>query len=150
MKDGTKERLKSLIGQRETLGDTENLAIVRDLEVPIPHDVVDSIKLQWKDLEVAHKISYEDFPLCIAVRSSATAEDLPNASFAGQYDTYLNVSGYESLLRHIKCCWISLFTDRAISYRLKQVGSALFVSSCKYRSTPLSAGLCSLLMWLLV
>jgi phosphohistidine swiveling domain-containing protein len=129
MKDGTKERLKPLIDQLETLGDTENLAIVRDLganlrkaldEVPIPHDVVDSIKLQWKDLEVAHKISHEDFPLCVAVRSSATAEDLPNASFAGQYDTYLNISGYESLLRHIKCCWISLFTDRAISYRLKQ------------------------------
>jgi hypothetical protein len=59
-----------LIDQLETLGDTDNLAIVRDLgahlrktldEVPIPHDVVDSIKLQWKDLEVAHKISHEDY-----------------------------------------------------------------------------------------
>jgi len=129
VKDGTKERLKPLIDQLETLGGTENLAIVRDLgarlrktldEVPIPDDVVNSINIQWKDLEVAHKISHDEFPLCVAVRSSATAEDLPNASFAGQYDTYLNVSGYESLLRHVKYCWISLFTDRAISYRLKQ------------------------------
>ncbi|MBI9048959.1 MAG: phosphoenolpyruvate synthase [Anaerolineaceae bacterium] len=55
-----------------------------------------------------------------AVRSSATAEDLPDASFAGQQDTYLNVQGLESLAQHIKKCWISLFTDRAIVYRVQQ------------------------------
>lgn len=54
-----------------------------------------------------------------AVRSSATAEDLPTASFAGQQDTYLNIKGEEELLEHIRKCWASLFTDRAISYRMK-------------------------------
>ncbi|WP_031517255.1 phosphoenolpyruvate synthase [Desulfofalx alkaliphila] len=54
-----------------------------------------------------------------AVRSSATAEDLPSASFAGQQDTYLNIRGPEQLIKAIKKCWISLFTDRAITYRTK-------------------------------
>ncbi|ULL13084.1 phosphoenolpyruvate synthase [Paenibacillus sp. H1-7] len=54
-----------------------------------------------------------------AVRSSATAEDLPTASFAGQQDTYLNVRGEEQLLQAVRRCWASLFTDRAISYRAK-------------------------------
>ena len=54
-----------------------------------------------------------------AVRSSATAEDLPHASFAGQHDTYLNIIGKKAILRHIKKCWASLFTDRAIIYRIK-------------------------------
>ncbi|MFI8219636.1 rifamycin-inactivating phosphotransferase [Streptomyces sp. NPDC085932] len=52
-----------------------------------------------------------------AVRSSATAEDLPTASFAGQQDTYLNVMGTASVLRHISRCWASLFTERAVTYR---------------------------------
>lgn len=54
-----------------------------------------------------------------AVRSSATAEDLPLASFAGQQDTYLNIIGKESLMKHVSKCWASLFTDRAISYRIQ-------------------------------
>lgn len=54
-----------------------------------------------------------------AVRSSATAEDLPTASFAGQQDTYLNVIGKEAVLKHISKCWASLFTDRAVIYRLQ-------------------------------
>lgn len=54
-----------------------------------------------------------------AVRSSATAEDLPLASFAGQQDTYLNIVGKEAILRHISMCWASLFTDRAVIYRIQ-------------------------------
>jgi pyruvate,water dikinase len=54
----------------------------------------------------------------VAVRSSATAEDLPGASFAGQQDTYLNVSGEKEMLQRVKDCFASLFTDRAISYRV--------------------------------
>ncbi len=54
-----------------------------------------------------------------AVRSSATAEDLPYASFAGQQDTYLNVKGREAILQSVKKCWASLFTDRAVIYRLR-------------------------------
>jgi pyruvate,water dikinase len=52
-----------------------------------------------------------------AVRSSATAEDLPTASFAGQQDTYLNVAGPAAILRHVSRCWASLFTERAVTYR---------------------------------
>lgn len=54
-----------------------------------------------------------------AVRSSATAEDLPTASFAGQHDTYLNIIGKEDILKHISKCWASLFTERAVVYRLQ-------------------------------
>jgi phosphoenolpyruvate synthase/pyruvate phosphate dikinase len=54
-----------------------------------------------------------------AVRSSATAEDLPTASFAGQQDTYLNVVGQTAILQHISRCWASLFTERAVTYRLR-------------------------------
>ncbi|WP_433358229.1 rifamycin-inactivating phosphotransferase [Micromonospora saelicesensis] len=54
-----------------------------------------------------------------AVRSSATAEDTPTASFAGQQDTYLNVVGREAILRHVSRCWASLFTERAVIYRLR-------------------------------
>ena len=54
-----------------------------------------------------------------AVRSSATAEDLPTASFAGQYDSYLNVVGPEAVLEHVSRCWASLFSERAVTYRLR-------------------------------
>jgi len=54
-----------------------------------------------------------------AVRSSATAEDLPAASFAGQQDTYLNVVGPAAILQHVRRCWASLFTERAVTYRLR-------------------------------
>ena len=54
-----------------------------------------------------------------AVRSSATAEDLPGASFAGQQDTYLNVRGTQAILDHVRRCWASLFSERAVAYRIQ-------------------------------
>jgi phosphoenolpyruvate synthase/pyruvate phosphate dikinase len=54
-----------------------------------------------------------------AVRSSATAEDLPTASFAGQQDTYLNIIGKDAIIKHISKCWASLFTERAVTYRIQ-------------------------------
>ena len=54
-----------------------------------------------------------------AVRSSATAEDLPTASFAGQHDSYLDVVGARAILEHVSRCWASLFTERAVTYRLR-------------------------------
>ncbi|GAA3743714.1 pyruvate,water dikinase [Spinactinospora alkalitolerans] len=54
-----------------------------------------------------------------AVRSSATAEDLPTASFAGQQDSYLNITGPAAILRHVRRCWASLFTERAVTYRIR-------------------------------
>jgi len=64
--------------------------------------------------------SLPDQNSAVAVRSSATAEDLPEASFAGQQETYLNISGAEAVLEAIKKCWASLWTARAIGYRLRQ------------------------------
>ncbi|GAB3281353.1 phosphoenolpyruvate synthase [Larkinella harenae] len=69
--------------------------------------------------EIARQIDLLDDQNAYAIRSSATAEDLPTASFAGQQDTYLNVIGKEAILRHISQCWASLFTERAVSYRLQ-------------------------------
>lgn len=79
--------------------------------VLIPPTVADAIVSAWKELG-----GPED-PL--AVRSSATAEDLPGASFAGQQDTYLNIRGQDALLDSVRRCWISLYTDRAVLYRAK-------------------------------
>jgi pyruvate,water dikinase len=74
-----------------------------------------------KDLVKAYdKLSkmYKIKNLHVAIRSSATAEDLPDASFAGQQETYLNISGHDALLKAVKKCMASLFTNRAISYRV--------------------------------
>ncbi|WP_144528323.1 phosphoenolpyruvate synthase [Peribacillus simplex] len=80
------------------------------MEVEIPSDVVKA---------VAHYLSRFGDEHAYAVRSSATAEDLPNASFAGQQDTYLNIIGKEAIMQHISKCWASLFTDRAVIYRMQ-------------------------------
>jgi pyruvate,water dikinase len=69
--------------------------------------------------DVTHLLSRLGETGAYAVRSSATAEDLPLASFAGQQDTYLNVMGKQAILQHISKCWASLFTERAITYRLQ-------------------------------
>ena len=90
--------------------------------------------------------SYTDLGSCdVAVRSSATAEDLDNASFAGQQDTYLNIKGFESLIIHIKKCMASLFNVRAIHYRnnfnIKSLGVGISVGIQKMvRSDVGSAG----------
>lgn len=72
------------------------------------------------DLLAAYEKLVKGGEMPVAVRSSATAEDLPTASFAGQQDTYLNVRGEEALLEAVIHCWASLWTARAISYRLRQ------------------------------
>lgn len=78
------------------------------MSVPIPEVVAAAVRKQWRALGSKH---------AYAVRSSATAEDLPDASFAGQQDTYLNIIGEDALLDAVQRCWVSLFTDRAILYR---------------------------------
>jgi rifampicin phosphotransferase len=72
-----------------------------------------------------------------AVRSSATAEDLPTASFAGQQDTYLNVVGPAAILQHVSRCWASLFTERAVTYRLRN-GIDHRCSGWSFRGRPAS------------
>jgi len=89
------------------------------------------IYIQTSLLTAYHQLSAQTNQAAVAVRSSATAEDLPGASFAGQQDTYLNVSGDEALLLAVKHCWASLWTERAMAYRARQanppVGVALAV-----------------------
>ena len=80
----------------------------------IPKDLMDDIRKSYAKLFAKGKEGF------VAVRSSATAEDLPDASFAGQQETYLNVHGEEDLFDKIRKCWSSLFTARAIAYREKQ------------------------------
>lgn len=80
---------------------------------PFPPEMID----QLSDAYDALSDQYKELCTDVAVRSSATAEDLPDASFAGQQDTYLNVKGIDQLLTSVKHCFASLFTDRAISYR---------------------------------
>jgi pyruvate,water dikinase len=86
--------------------------LIRNGEFP------DSLKTEIKQkyLELSHQYGTGDM-VDVAVRSSATAEDLPDASFAGQQETFLNVRGSESILEAVRNCFASLFTDRAISYR---------------------------------
>jgi len=88
---------------------------VRDLilKAPIPKEISDGIIKHYHEMGK----TFHD-PL-VAVRSSATAEDLPTASFAGQQDTYLNVKGEASVVQHVRRCWASLFTARAIFYRVE-------------------------------
>jgi pyruvate,water dikinase len=69
--------------------------------------------------EITHLLSRLGERNAYAIRSSATAEDLPAASFAGQQDTYLNIIGKEAILKHVSKCWASLFTERAVIYRLQ-------------------------------
>ncbi|WP_337101145.1 phosphoenolpyruvate synthase [Paenibacillus sp. YIM B09110] len=80
------------------------------IDVEIPSEVVNAV--------THYLIPFGD-EHAYAVRSSATAEDLPHASFAGQQDTYLNIIGLEDILQHISKCWASLFTDRAVIYRIQ-------------------------------
>lgn len=80
---------------------------------PMPKDLRDEILEAYKMLSTEYDMEEAD----VAVRSSATAEDLPDASFAGQQDTYLNVQGAAELIHYVKSCFASLFTSRAISYR---------------------------------
>src|ERR687898_617070 len=95
---------------RETIR-TRSAEIRRTLEgIVIPDDLAAPITRALARL--GERAAY-------AVRSSATAEDLPAASFAGQQDTYLNVVGLAAILQHVSRCWASLFTERAVTYRLR-------------------------------
>ncbi len=83
----------------------------------IPPDIASEICSAYAALDPQSEIAHQ--PLAVAVRSSATAEDLPDMSFAGQQDTYLNILGSESLLQAVARCWGSLWTARAIGYRVR-------------------------------
>ncbi len=114
---GLDEKIRKILAELDT-GDIASLrqggAQVRHaiLQTEFPDDIMQAIVQGYKNLCHDH-----DQPVAVAVRSSATAEDLPDASFAGQQETYLNVRGETQLLDACRRCYASLFTDRAISYR---------------------------------
>ena len=104
------DRLTMLkVEDRDQIGEISRKIRQIIMEVEIPSEVVKA---------VTHYLSQFGDEHAYAVRSSATAEDLPHASFAGQQDTYLNIIGKEAILQHISKCWASLFTDRAVIYRM--------------------------------
>lgn len=85
-------------------------------QTPIPPHITQAIQTAYNQL--CQKCNMDDVP--VAVRSSATAEDLPGASFAGQQDTFLWIVGIDEVLRHVSKCWSSLYTARAITYRMEK------------------------------
>lgn len=115
---GNSEKFDSLLDELNILKADNRKAIgevsarIRKLieEIAIPKNI---------DNEIALQLEQSDESNAYAVRSSATAEDLPTASFAGQQDTYLNIIGKKDILKCISRCWASLFTDRAVIYRLQ-------------------------------
>ncbi len=95
-------------------------------EAKIPSEIGDAIRKAYQSLgpqTMNHRrlsvVDGSSSTVSVAVRSSATAEDLPDASFAGQQETYLNIRGEEALLEAVRKCWASLWTARAIAYRIK-------------------------------
>lgn len=110
--------LDQIISEELSNLDVENLTDLRRsgkklrgliLKTPLPEVLISEIEKAWKDISTPGK--------SFAVRSSATAEDLPDASFAGQQESYLNIDGFENLIDAVRRVYASLFTDRAISYR---------------------------------
>ncbi|MBD8499521.1 phosphoenolpyruvate synthase [Paenibacillus arenosi] len=105
------DRLTMLtVEDREQIAEISSAIRQSIREVVLPSDIVNGVTRYLSQLGEEH---------AYAVRSSATAEDLPHASFAGQQDTYLNIIGQQSILQHISKCWASLFTDRAVIYRMQ-------------------------------
>jgi len=111
------KQIKQILSDLDT-SDMDNLAergskvrsLIRSLEFPA--ELREEIVEWYKKMEKIYGKNVD-----VAIRSSATAEDLPDASFAGQQDTYLNIFGYEEVIEACKKCFASLFTNRAISYR---------------------------------
>lgn len=124
----TTEAFKRVIGENDELHQLLDQLTVQQVD---ERKRISEISRKIRDLIEGIEIDKgieEDIDRCLltfgfehayAVRSSATAEDLPFASFAGQQDTYLNIKGKDAILQHISKCWASLFTDRAVIYRMQ-------------------------------
>ena len=124
----TTEAYKKIIAQIPELSthlaalvllEPDNIKAIRDVSVKIRSAIESAAIPEDIAQAIIARLPGADENIPYAVRSSATAEDLPSASFAGQQDTYLNIIGAESILKHISKCWASLFTDRAIVYRMQ-------------------------------
>lgn len=113
LKEEVQEQLDQLEAGKRPLGEVGPAIRKLFLKTAFPEAVATSIREAYRDLSQR----YDQENLDVAVRSSATAEDLPEASFAGQQETFLNIQGEDDLLDACRRCYASLFTNRAISYR---------------------------------
>jgi len=122
IKDKIGKLLEGLnVEETEKLQDTAKKIQELIVSTPIPEDMAEEIKESYELLGAgkgAHDL-VESEDVFVAIRSSATAEDLPSASFAGQQATYLNIKGKDNVVSAVLACWASLFTARAIYYREK-------------------------------
>lgn len=116
LRETISDRLDDLAAGKAQLAETGKTIRTAILKGTWPQDAADAITQAYEELCRRAQKSQAD----VAVRSSATAEDLPEASFAGQQESYLNIRGPEALLEACTRCYASLFTDRAISYRQTQ------------------------------
>lgn len=120
--NGLEEKIAAALKELSDPNDTATLQKVGEairsmiISAEMPKDLENEIVDAYNELG---RITGEEEPF-VAIRSSATAEDLPDASFAGQQDTYLNVRGIEDVIDKVKQCYASLFTDRAIFYRVQK------------------------------
>lgn len=108
-----KEELNKLQNQQQSLAETGKAIRRMIRHGEIPQEIAAEIRNAYAELSKR----YDSVEVAVAVRSSATAEDLPEASFAGQQETFLNIVGADDLLLACRKCFASLFTDRAITYR---------------------------------
>src|SRR5687768_12998416 len=122
---GVSSSINELLDQLSHLK-IENRHKISEVSSEIRRAIEEIFIPQYISDEITHFLSRLDEPAsrqgrktAYAVRSSATSEDLPMNSFAGQQDTFLNIIGREAILKHISKCWASLFTDRAIIYRIQ-------------------------------
>ncbi|RLG72697.1 MAG: phosphoenolpyruvate synthase [Methanobacteriota archaeon] len=124
---GLEEKLSSTLSK---LKDPENTRVLQEVgeelrnmikKCVMPPELASEIKKAYRKLADRYKreTGSNDLPY-VAIRSSATAEDLPDASFAGQQETYLNIRGEEEVVKKVQECYASLFTDRAIYYRVQK------------------------------
>ncbi len=113
--NGLQEAIERLLADA-SLMDAQKLRLEAEI---IRRSIIEGVTPEpiRREIDAAYAKLGEDF---VAVRSSATAEDLPGTSFAGQYSSYLNISGRTKLQAHIRRCWASLWNYRALSYRLRQ------------------------------
>lgn len=117
---GLYERISERLAQLKGNDILKITDISRDISLWIQeaHMPVEVQKVVMDNIGSLSEKSAAGEKLFVAVRSSATAEDLPSASFAGQHDTFLGIYGIETVLEHVKKCWLSLWTPQAISYRI--------------------------------
>ncbi|MEW2585294.1 rifamycin-inactivating phosphotransferase [Streptomyces virginiae] len=122
----TTEAFRRIIAQAPSVGDlldrlshakADDREAIRTISAQIRRTIEETAVPDDLAAAITRALARSGERAAYAVRSSATAEDLPTASFAGQQDTYLNVVGPASILRHISRCWASLFTERAVTYR---------------------------------